>query len=186
LEEISLTPAAMHDSAYQDALLIARSGLWTPAFEWLQSIQKQRKERIPATAQAQIDLIRLHSQLTKIQADKSWASPSQQVLADLIDGRWEKALQVFEASPQNAQEIVTLLKADKGRLWSRVEAALRVNPNRPEVQAWGALILAVQQGQKPANSWLKGQSQTTKDTLTHIQSLLEKLNINQPEDASSY
>ena len=47
-----------------------------------------------------MDVIRLHSQLTKTQAEKNWASPSQQVLADLIDGRWEKALQVFEASPE--------------------------------------------------------------------------------------
>jgi len=175
LEEISLTPAAIQDSAYQNALLIARSGLWTPAFEWLQFIKKQRQARIPPTAQAQIDLIRLHSQLTKIQANTSWASPSQQVLADLIDGRWEKALQVFEASPQNAQEIITLLKADKGRLWSRVEAALQVNPNRPEVQAWGALILASKLGSERANSWLKGQTTTTTDTLTHIHGLLEKV-----------
>ncbi len=184
LEEISLTPAAIQDSAYQDALLIARSGLWTPAFEWLQSIKKQRKQPLPATAQAQIDVIRLHSQLTKIQADTNWASPSQQVLADLIDGRWQKALQVFEASPQNVQEIVTLLKADKGRLWSRVKAALRVNPNRPEVQAWGALILAVQQGQERANSWLNGQ-ETTKNTLAHIQTLLDQLNPNHLENGSS-
>ncbi|MDF5716543.1 MAG: hypothetical protein PUP93_22380 [Rhizonema sp. NSF051] len=177
LEAISLTPAASQDSAYQNALLIARSGLWTPAFEWLQFIKKQRKGRIPEAAQAQIDLIRLHSQLTKNQADISWASPSQQVLADLVDGRWGKALQVFAASPQNAQEIATLLKADEGRLWNRVEATLRVNPNRPEVQAWGALILATQHGQERANSWLKEQPKTTNDSLTYIQNFLEKLNM---------
>lgn len=175
LEEISLKPPELNKSAYQDAVSIARSGLWTPAFEWLQFIKKQQKEKMPAAAQAQIDLIRLHSQLTKIQADKSWASPSQQVLADLIDGRWEKALQVFEASPQNAQEIATLLKADEGRLWNRTKAALQVNPNRSEVQAWAALILAAGQGQNRANSWLK-EAKITPDNLTHIQSLLRQLN----------
>jgi hypothetical protein len=175
LEEISLKPPQLNNSAYQDAMSIARSGLWTPAFEWLQFIQKQQKEKMPAAAQAQIDLIRLHSQLTKIQADKSWASPSQQVLADLIDGRWEKALQVFEASPQNAQEIATLLKADEGRLWNRTEAALQVNSNRPEVQAWAALILAAGKGQNRANSWLE-EAKITPDNLTHIQSLLRQLN----------
>lgn len=175
LEEISLKPAELNNSAYQDAVSIARSGLWTPAFEWLQFIKKQHQEKIPTAAQAQIDLIRLHSQLTKIQADKSWASPSQQVLADLIDGRWEKALQVFEASPQNAQEIATLLKADEGRLWNRTKAALQVNPNRPEVQAWAALILAAGKGQNRANSWLE-EAKVTPDTLTHIQSLLRQLN----------
>ncbi|MBD0264912.1 MAG: hypothetical protein ICV78_19965 [Tolypothrix sp. Co-bin9] len=175
LEEISLKSLELNNSAYQNAVSIARSGLWTPAFEWLQFIKKQRQEKMSAAAQAQIDLIRLHSQLTKIQADKSWASPSQQVLADLIDGRWEKALQVFETSPQNAQEIATLLKADEGRLWNRTEAALQVNPNRPEVQAWAALILAAGQGQNRANSWLK-EAKITADNLTHIQSLLRQLN----------
>jgi len=176
LEAVSLQLPALKDSAYQNALSIARSGLWTPAFEWLKFIQKQRKRVLPEAAQAQMDLIRLHSQLTKIQADKNWASPSQQVLADLIDGRWEKALQVFEASPHNAQEIVTLLKADENRLWNRTAAALRVNPNRQEVQAWAALILAVQRGEGYANSWLKTQPKITKDNLAYIQGLLKRLN----------
>lgn len=176
LEAITLQSPALKDSAYQNALSIARSGLWTPAFEWLKFIKKQRKGVLPAVAQAQMDLIRLHSQLTKTQADKNWASPSQEVLADLIDGRWGKALQVFEASPHNAQEIATLLKADKKRLWNRTAAALRVNPNRLEVQVWFALILAVQQGEEHANSWLKAQPKITKDNLAYIQGLLARLN----------
>ncbi|MBW4687156.1 MAG: hypothetical protein KME40_19120 [Komarekiella atlantica HA4396-MV6] len=175
LEAITLNSPALKDSAYQNALSIARSGLWTPAFEWLKFIQKQRRGVLPEAAQAQMDLIRLHSQLSKAQAQKSWASPSQQVLADLIDGRWGKALQVFETSPQNAQEIATLLKADEGRLWNRTVAALRVNPNRSEVQAWGALILAVQRGREHANSWLSAQPQIKKDTLAYIQGLLARV-----------
>jgi hypothetical protein len=176
LEPITLAPSAINDNSFQNALLIARSGLWTPAFQWLQSIKKQRRDFLPATAQAQIDLIRLHSQLTKTQADKTWASPSQQVLADLVDGRWEKALQVFENSPQNAQEIATLLKHDQGRLWKRVLAELKVNRNRAAVQAWGALILAVKEGEEQANSWLEQQPTIKTATLTNIQTLLKKLN----------
>lgn len=174
LELISLKPAVLKNATYQNALLVAQSGLWTPALESLQFIKKQQRKTLPA-AQAQIDVIRLHAQLTKVQADKTWASPSQQVLADLIDGRWEKALDVFTASPQNVQEITTLLKADKGRLWNRTVAALRVNPNRREVQAWGALILAVQQGEERANTWLQEQPGITKANLTYIQSLLKQL-----------
>ncbi|MHC5776895.1 hypothetical protein [Nostoc sp.] len=176
LEAITLNSPALKDYAYQNALSIARSGLWTPAFEWLKFIKKQRKRVLPEAAQAQMDLIRLHSQLTKTQAQKIWASPSQEVLADLIDGRWEKALQVFQASPHNAQEIATLLKADEKRLWNRTVAALRVNPNRLDVQAWFALILAVQQGEEHANSWLKAQPEITKDNLAYIQGLLARLN----------
>ncbi|MFN6483129.1 MULTISPECIES: hypothetical protein [unclassified Nostoc] len=176
LEAINLKSPVIKDSAYQNALSIARSGLWTPAFEWLKFIKKQRKGVLPEAAQAQMDLIRLHSQLTKIQAQKNWASPSQEVLADLIDGRWEKALQVFEASSHNAQEIATLLKTDEQRLWNRTSAALRVNPNRREVQAWFALILAVQRGEEHTNSWLKAQPKITKDNLAYIQGLLARLN----------
>ena len=187
LEEISLKPLDLKDSVYQDALLLARSGLWTPAFERLEFMLKQQKPVISAAVQAQIDIIRWHSQLTNIQADKNWASPGQQVLADLIDGRWEKALQVFEASPQNLPEIVTLLKADSGRLWNRTEAALRVDPNRPQVQAWAFLMIAVQQGQERANSWLQAQPKITPETFTYIQGLLGKLNgeVTSPQVASS-
>ncbi|MBD2679697.1 MULTISPECIES: hypothetical protein [Nostoc] len=173
LEAINLKSPVLKDSGYQNALSIARTGLWTPAFEWLKFIKKQRKG-LPQEAQAQMDLIRLHSQLTKSQAEKSWASPGEQVLADLIDGRWGKALQVFE-SAHNVQEIATLLRGDEKRLWNRTVAALRVNPNRQEVQAWFALILAVQRGQEAANSWLETQPQITKDRLAYIQRLLAKL-----------
>ncbi len=173
LEAINLKSPVLKDSAYQNALSIARSGLWTPAFEWLKFIKKQRKG-LPEEAQAQMDLIRLHSLVTKSQAEKSWASPSEQILANLIDGRWEKGLQVFE-SADNVQEIGTLLKGDETRLWNRTVAALRVNPDRQQVQAWFALILAVQRGQEAANSWLETQPKITKDRLAYIQNLLVKL-----------
>lgn len=175
LEEISLQNPVLKDSGYKNALLISRNGLWSPAFEWLTSIKKQRKNTLPAAAQSQLDLIRLHSEVTKAQADKTWASPSEQVLADLIDGRWEKALQVFSASPQNAQEIAILLKADKGRLWRRVVGAMQVNPNRKAVQAWGALILTVQQGEAKANSWLEEQAKPSTASLSYIQGLTKQL-----------
>ncbi|AFY43887.1 hypothetical protein [Nostoc sp. PCC 7107] len=176
LDKISLKPPAIKDTAYQNAISIARSGLWTPALESLKSLQKQGKIALPATAKAQIDLIRLHAQFTKAQAEKTWASPSEQVLADLIDGRWSQALKVFKSSPQNAQEISILLKAEKGNLWNRVATTLEVNPQQPEVLAWGALILAVQQGNESANSWLEKQPKITKDTIAEIQYLLKRLN----------
>jgi hypothetical protein len=172
LEEISLEEIALKDSAYQNALALARGRLWTPALDGLQFLTKQHPGRIPALVRAQIDVIDLHSQLTKAQADKNWVSPSQQALADIIDGRWEKALQVFEASPQNAQEIFTLLKADQGRLWNRVKAALDIIPDRRAVQAWGALILTAKYGTERGITWLKAQSQVSEDSLTYIQSLL--------------
>ncbi|MEA5573910.1 hypothetical protein [Calothrix sp. UHCC 0171] len=175
LEEIDLKPKNFSNYTYKKALAVASNGLWTPAFESLQSLKKQQKN-IPATVQAQIDLIRLHSQLTQTQANTTWASPGQQVLVNLIDGRWDKALQVFKASPpENAKEISALLKADNGKLWSRVNAALQLNPNRGEVQAWGALILAAQQGEAQAYSWLKEEFKGKQVNLAEIATLLRQL-----------
>ncbi|MEA5620077.1 hypothetical protein VB711_19825, partial [Cronbergia sp. UHCC 0137] len=176
LEPINLASPAIEDSSYPKALLLARNGLWTPAFEWLTSIKKQRKTPMPASAQAQIDLIRLHSEFTKIQAEKNWASPSQQVLTYLIDGSWEKALDVFMASPNNALEISSLLKADKGRLWNRSSVALRLNPTRKAVLGWVTLMFAVQRGEERANAWLQQQTNIDGDTITYIQDLLAQLN----------
>lgn len=184
LELISLLEPALKSPAYRGAILIARSGLWSPAWQWLQFIKRQRQEqREPwsTAAQAQMDLIRLHAQLTKIQADKTWASPSQELLADLIDGRWGEGLQLFQASAVGAmnesplEEITTLLEADSGRLWNRVEAALRVNPKRTEVKAWGALIMEAKEGRRSAIAWLKQQPTTTPATVAYIQNLLRRL-----------
>ena len=171
LSEITLKSPALEDGGYKDALLIAKSGLWTPSYKWLQFIKKQKGEISPA-AQAQIDFIHEHSQLTKKLADTSWASPSQEVLADLIDGRWGEALKVFEASPENPAEIRDLLKSDTGRIESRIDAALKVNPNRSEVQAWKALVIASGQGTNKGYYWLKTQSNISKKSQTYIQKLL--------------
>ena len=75
LSEINLKPTAFKDGGYKDALLIAKNGLWTPAYKWLQFIKKQHKGKISSEVQAQIDFIHEHSQLTKKLADTSWASP---------------------------------------------------------------------------------------------------------------
>jgi hypothetical protein len=175
LEPIDLK-AVLDDSSYQKCLLLARNGLWTPADAWLTSLGKQRQQPFPESVQAQMDFIRLHSQSTKIQADKSWASPSQQVLTALIDGRWEQALQVLTISSYNGEEISNLLKTDRGRLWNRTTVALRLNPSRRAVLAWAYLILTVQRGEERANSWLQGQPNISDETLPYLQDLLVKLN----------
>lgn len=154
LEEISLALPVLNTQAYRNALLLARSGLWTPAWQLLQS---QKKKNWSAIAQAQLDVIRLHAQFTQAQAKQAWATPSQQILADLTDGRWADALLVFQAADAGVpvQEIATLLKTDTGGLWDRTQAALKVNPKDNNVKSWGALILTAQQGRAKAIAWLK-------------------------------
>ncbi len=177
LDEISLQKPALNSSAYQNAILLAQNGLYSPAWKWLQ-FQRQQHKSWSTAAQAQMDLIELYAQFTQKQAEQTWASPSQQILADLIDGRWGSALQVFESATDNIPEVATMLEADRGQLWDRVTAALQVNPNRPEVQAWGALIVAAKSGNDSAIAWLKQQPQTTTSTLSYINKLLSRLEGN--------
>ena len=175
LERINFQKSAVNEFAFQHSILLARNGLWTPALNWLKSLEKDRKQPFSSAAKAQIDVIKLYSDFTKIQADKNWASPNQQVIADIIDGRWEQALQIFEKSPNNAQEIASLIQTDKGRIWNRATVALRLNPNRRAVLAWVALIFKVQRGEERTNTWLQSQSNIDAETLKYIQGLLTRL-----------
>ena len=154
LTEISLNTRADDSPTYRNSLMLARNGLWSWAYRRLQQEQKNTES---ATVQAQLDLIRLHAQFTEAQANQTWASQGQQVLAYLIDGRWTDALQVFQTAAVNgsAQDIANLLKTDTEELWRRVEAALNISPNDRTVKTWGALILAAQEGRTKAISWLQ-------------------------------
>ena len=160
LVPVSLTEPALNNGAFVDALFLARNGLWSTALEFLRSVKsRQAPAEWSANAQAQMDLVERHAQVTKSQAEKPWANVSQQILVNLIDGRWAKAIQVLQASPADRDEITNLLESDSGRLWKRVSALLRVNPTRQDVQIWGALILMAQQDKPKAIAWLKKQPQ---------------------------
>lgn len=175
LEEIALTNPALNSLDYRKAITLARSGLWTPALKQLTTI----KDNLDWTdgAQAQMELIRAHAQLSQAQADKSWASPSQQVLTSIIDGRWESALEVFASSMANRREIAVLLKMDTGRLGRRVEAALDATPQITEVKVWGALIRGAQEGRPNAIAWLQQRFPNLGTARAPIDEFLAQLEI---------
>lgn len=175
---ISLTEEVLDDYSYRKALRLARSGLWSPALDLMKPLKQnvgksgRYPSSWPAVAQAQLDLIQFHATITEAQAAASWASPSQKVLAGLIDGRWTEALDVVQTRRMKTQEVANLLQADDGRLRSRIQAALAENPEEPDLQAWGALIVAAQEGQSQAISWLDS-SDATPATKIRIRKLLD-------------
>lgn len=175
LEPISLASAAFADPQYESALLLARNRLWSTSLAWLKGVKQRSPQFWTSAAQAQTDLIQWHAQATTTQADGSWASPSQQILANLLDGRWERATMVFTSSIEASQETISLLKTDQGRIENRIEAALRVNPYNFEVKAWRALLLAAQQNPGVALNWLQKRSQTNPENITQIRALLQRL-----------
>lgn len=183
LEAISLEERLTSDRDYRDALKFARSGLWSEALALLEPLKEQvwDKQQVPDSAEwlpgarAQLDSIEFHALITKAQANAAWASPSQKVLAGLIDGRWSESLEVFEADLGNSADIAGMLKIDSGRLWNRVEAALRVSRENEDAKAWGALIVASKEGPEAAIAWLNRQPRTSKETKVRIDRLLELL-----------
>jgi hypothetical protein len=182
LEEISLDVPALDSELYRNALMLAENNLWSTAWSELQSLNKKK---LPTIARSQLDLIRLHAELTQAQAQATWASPSQQVNAFLINGSWQQALEVFNSSDnQNRYEIAMSLKTDSGRLWKRVEAAIAVKPSL-DVKAWGVLIKAAQQGRQGAIAWLQQQPLNTPQTMARINELLEQLDVAQAEAQAS-
>lgn len=181
LEPISLFEPALEHPTYHSALMLARSGLWSPSLHKLQAL-KQAGTVGPwsAAAQAQMDFIRLHAQVTKVQAETAWASPSQQVLADLVDGRWKPALQVFGENFENSREIAGLLQADAGPIRRRVEAALKVASTQWDLKAWLTLLIAAQQGEARAIAWLKKQPKTSSADFKRIETLVNQIQAGTP------
>ncbi|MCW6053946.1 hypothetical protein QUB60_16720 [Microcoleus sp. A2-C5] len=175
LTAISLEEFAFNDETYKNGLRLAKSGLWSPGLNVMRIAKGKAGQNWPAAAQAQLETIEFHAKITRAQAIASWASPSQQVLAELIDGRWSQALQVFEADPSNTHEIATTLKNEGGRIMNRVDAALRVNASDADVKAWGALIVASQDGTREAMNWLDQQLDTDSESRTRIRNLVNKL-----------
>jgi hypothetical protein len=178
LEAISLSTAHMDESHYQSALWLARNRLWSTSLAWLKALQARSPKLWTEPVQAQMALIQWHAQSTQTQAESSWASPSQQILANLLDGRWERATTIFTRSLEASQETVGLLKADQGRLENRVKAALRVSPGKFEVKAWGALLIGAKETPQHAISWLQKQPQTSPANILRIRGFLQRLDPN--------
>jgi hypothetical protein len=155
LEAITLLRPALSDRRYEDALLLARNGLWSLALQKLQALKKDVSWS--DAAQQQLVLIQYHAKVLNQQADRASASTSQQVQANLMDGRWEKAAQVVKAAPDDRDDVINLLEYDSGKLWKRISMALQLEPGNPHIQAWAAAMRLAQNGKGDAIAWLKKQ-----------------------------
>ncbi|HSM80495.1 MAG TPA: hypothetical protein VLS96_02360 [Nodosilinea sp.] len=154
--------AGAQAAAYQQALRLARGGLWHPAQAHLARLKTALPDRWPPAAEAQLRLAERHGAISRQQAEQDWSTPSQQVLALLIDGRWEAALARLEASPELVPAVLNRLGVDRGRLWGRISTAAALPAPDPAVYVWGGLALKAQQNQ-PSNQdgatpdWLQRQ-----------------------------
>lgn len=179
LQPILLSQSGLREEngAFVDALFLARSGLWSNALDYMQSVKRQVGKDWTINAQAQMDLVARHAKVTKTQAEQPWANTGQQVLANLLDGRWERAAQFVQNPTSDRSEILDVLKFDPGRVQKRIDAALTIDPARSDVQLWAALRLASQQGKPNAIAWLAKQPQNSGTRRAQTVKLLNELDL---------
>ena len=172
LESISLvtTPVQTEMDAYRQALALARAGLWADALQQLNAL-KTRIQAWPPAAEAQLRLVEHHASRTLQQADQTWSTPSQQILAELMDGRWQAALTTLEANPQSFEPLMRSLSQDNGRVWNRVAGILRLEPQNSAALLWSGLILQAQQSSQTALAWLE-QRQASETVRHRFQAVL--------------
>lgn len=178
LVEVNLNKAAIELPAYQNALVLARQGLWSDSLKILQAL----KDNSPWSeeAQTQLELIQLHANITAAQAKTGWANPSQAILAQLLDGRWGKALDLLETidNPTQMQEVVNLLKKDRGQLGERVRVALQFNSQETNARLWGALITSTKEGKERA---IVEVQSLDRFSIAEQDRNLKKVEVNNPE-----
>ncbi|MEB3294025.1 MAG: hypothetical protein VKJ24_12775 [Synechococcales bacterium] len=156
LNPISLTKPAIAHPEYRAALTLTQGGLWSLAYQRLQRLKDQG---IPwsGNAQAQMDVIKYHAQISQQQVEQPWANMSQQVTVNLIDGRWQRAIALLEQSKTERKVILDELRLESAQVWRRVDIALKVWSADPYAQAWGAVLVEGREGTIAAKNWLKRQ-----------------------------
>lgn len=169
LTPISLLQPALKNSEFQQAIQLAQVGLWSIAADRLKQIKSNRGEWSTA-AQAQFDLIQHHAKATQAQTKQNWSNTTQQVLAQLLDGQWKRALEPLEKDPTSSTEVREGIALEVPRLWKRVTAALKDDPGNPHLQAWMARLTLDRDGKAKAIAWInqQGSSSTRSEALKFL------------------
>ncbi|NJM49150.1 MAG: hypothetical protein HC860_25740 [Alkalinema sp. RU_4_3] len=148
---IGLEKPALERRGFLNALTLARSGLWSLA---LASLENQKKGGDWSTAaQVQMDFIAHHAKAMKAQADQSSNSTRQQVLVNLMDGRWDKAIAAVKAEPDDQGDVLDLLQFDNGILGRRLATARNLSSSSA-LQAWNVAFVFAKEGKGAASKWL--------------------------------
>jgi hypothetical protein len=166
LVPISLLQPALKNSEFQQAIKLAQVGLWSIAADRLKQIKDNRGDWSP-TAQAQFDLIQYHAKATQTQTKQNWSNATQQVLAQLLDGQWKRALEPLEKDPTGSVEVREGIALEVPRLWKRITTALEDDPGNPHLQAWMARLKIDRDGKAKAIAWInqQGSSPTRSEAL---------------------
>ena len=176
LQLITLMEPALDAPTYLNGLSLAKSGLWTPALALLKQNKQDNPKRWNPAAQAQLDYIQLHANVTQAQANQPSASTVQRIMGYLVNGSWSPALDVLQSDRSARAEVREMLLSDTGRLANRIDTALKVTPGDTSVVAWGALLRMIRGSEAQAIAWTQRQSNGRAATVTLVQKLFKQLN----------
>jgi hypothetical protein len=176
LRPITLMEPALDAPIYLNGLTLANSGLWTPALALLKQQKQENPKRWNLSAQAQLDYIQLHANVTQAQANQPSASTVQRILGYLVNGSWSPALDVLQSDRSARSEVREMLLSDTGRLANRIDTALRITPGDASVVAWGALLRMIRGSEAQAIAWTQRQSNGRTATVALVQKLFKQLN----------
>jgi len=160
LRTIELAERGKIGKTYSNALILARSGLWSPALK----VWTKADEKLSIPVREQHAYIAFHAQLTAKQAAQEIADTGERVRNLLIDGQFATALELATRSESNARSVVTLLKKNDQPFWNRMNGSLQVN-NDPKAYPWGAIMVMIRKNLPSARQWLAERSRNNAENL---------------------
>lgn len=166
LQEISLYRSVyeseLKTSLYEKALQLAQGSVWSHSLQMMQSAKESLAEAWSPEAEHQLNLIQLHAERTEAQTKQTWSSQQQHILAYLIDGQWDQALETLENNPDIYNGTLKRLARDFEPLWRQVTVHLKVHPQDAVAQIWGALLVTARQSPEAGEEWLTKKTSAQK------------------------
>jgi len=173
LRQVTLNEAKGQPKAYQDALVMASVGLWSPAlgkFNLMVDELRSQGKQLSPFLQEQYDLIALHAKITSDQAQNPNSSLGEKALVNIIDGRWSEALEIANDTAYKGDKIAEMLAKYHPHIWQRVMTMLTFTGAK-EIKLWGGLIVLQRNGLRRAEHWLREQKVDPKESNQLLQRL---------------
>jgi len=173
LRQVTLNEAKGQPKAYQDALVMASVGLWSPAlgkFNLMVDELRSQGKQLSPFLQEQYDLIALHAKITSDQAQNPNSSLGEKALVNIIDGRWSEALEIVNDTAYKGDKIAEMLAKYHPHIWQRVMTMLTFTGAK-EIKLWGGLIVLQRNGLRRAEHWLREQKVDPKESNQLLQRL---------------
>ncbi|TYQ25989.1 hypothetical protein PseudUWO311_13680 [Pseudanabaena sp. UWO311] len=173
LRQVTLNEAKGQPKSYQDALVMASVGLWSPAlgkFNLMVDELRSQGKQLSPFLQEQYDLIALHAKITSDQAQNPNSSLGEKALVNIIDGRWSEALAIANDTGYKGDKIAEMLAKYHPHIWQRVMTMLTFTGAK-EIKLWGGLVVLQRNGLRRAEHWLREQKVDPKESNQLLQRL---------------